>query len=50
MILLKKTLYDQLVTKINAIYPSKLVKLTNHDTNIKEIEEKDLDLDKYSWI
>ena len=36
----KKTVYDQLVTKVNAIDTTELVTKTDYDAKIKDIEDK----------
>ena len=40
MILLKKTAYDKLVTKVNSIDTSAFVLKTNYDTDKTELERK----------
>ena len=45
--MLLKTVYDHLVTKVNAINTSELVLKTDYNTKIKEIEAKIPDHDKY---
>ena len=49
----KKTLYDKLVKRVNvvqAIDPSKLFQKIEYDANIKDIEDKIPNLDKYITI
>ena len=36
----KKTVYDELVKKVNAIDTSKLVNKTDYDAKIKDVEDK----------
>ena len=48
-----KTVYDELVEKVNAIQatdPSNLVKKADYDTKIAEIEKKILDHDHSKYI
>ena len=40
-------MHDELVTKVNADDPSKLIKKTKYDTKIKEIEGNSPDHDEY---
>ena len=40
MMLLKKTVYDQLVTKVNNIYTSDFVLKTKYNTDKTELENK----------
>ena len=46
MMLLKKTVYDKLVTKINAIYTSGSVLKTQYNTNKSSLEKEVYDTDK----
>ena len=44
----KKNIYDELFAKVNAIDSSKLVKKTDYNIKIKEIEDKFPNHDKYT--
>ena len=40
-------MYDELITKVNAVNSSKLIKEPEYDRKLKEIEDKIPNYDKY---